>query len=67
MNVTFTPDIGLFPASLTVTASAVPNAKSITPDCGVAPAFAVIVLGEPGVLVSEKFTAVKPVADAVTV
>jgi len=67
VNVTFTPGTGLLPASFTVTASAFANAVLIVADCGVVPAFAVIEAGVPTVLVSEKFTAVRPVAAAVTV
>jgi len=66
VNVTFTPDTGLLPASFTVTASALAKAALIAVDCGVVPAFAVIVVGAPTVLVSEKFTVVRPVAAAVT-
>jgi hypothetical protein len=66
-KVTFTPGTGLLPASFTVTANAFAKAVLIVADCGVVPAFAVIVEGAPGVLVSEKFTVVKPVATAVTV
>jgi hypothetical protein len=36
-------------------------------DCGVVPAFAVMEAAAPALLVSEKFTVVKPVAAAVTV
>jgi len=36
-------------------------------DCGVVPAFAVMEAAAPVLLVSEKFTVVKPVAAAVTV
>jgi len=67
VNVTFTPDTGLLPASFTVTASAFANAVLMVADCGVVPAFAVIVVGAPAVLVSEKFTVVRPAAAAVTV
>jgi hypothetical protein len=67
VNVTFTPATGLLPASRTVTASALAKAVLTTADCGVVPAFAVIDVACGGVLVSEKFTAVSPVADAVTV
>jgi len=67
VNVTFTPGTGLLPASFTVTASALANAVLIVADCGVVPAFAVIVVGAPAVLVSEKFTVVRPAAAAVTV
>jgi hypothetical protein len=67
VNVTFTPETGLLPASFTVTASAFANAVLIVADCGVVPAFAVIVAAVPAVFVSEKFTVVNPVAAAVTV
>src|SRR5438445_724803 len=66
-NVTFTPETGLLPASFTVTASAFAKAVLIVADCGVVPAFAVIVVAAPTVFVSEKFTGVDPVAAAVTV
>src|SRR4029077_3670755 len=67
INVTFTPETGLLPASFTVTASVFANAVLIVADCGVVPAFAVIVVGVPAVFVSVKFTGVRPVAAAVTV
>ena len=67
VNVTFTPLTGLLPASFTVTARGFVNAVLIAVDCGVAPAFAPIVTAMPAVLVSEKFTVVRPVAAAVTV
>src|SRR6266403_3044222 len=67
VNVTFTPETGLLPASFTVTASAFANAVLIVADCGVVPAFAVIVVAAPTVFVSEKFTVANPVAAAVTV
>jgi hypothetical protein len=67
VNVTFTPETGLLPASFTVTARALANAVLIVADCGVVPAFAVIVVAVPAVFVSEKFTVVRPVAAAVTV
>src|SRR6266404_4186426 len=67
VNVTFTPETGLLPASFTVTASAFAKAVLIVADCGVVPAFAVIVVAVPAVFVSEKFTVVRPVAAAVTV
>src|SRR5438477_7106083 len=41
-NVTFTPETGLLPASFTVTASAFAKAVLIVADCGVVPAFAVM-------------------------
>ena len=67
VNVTLTPDTGLLPASFTVTASAFVNAVLMVADCGVVPALAVMLLAAPAVLVSEKFTVVKPEAAAVTV
>src|SRR2546429_120673 len=67
VNVTFTPEPGLLPASFTVTASAFAKAVLIVADCVVVPAFAVIVVAAPTVFVSEKFTGVNPVAAAVTV
>jgi hypothetical protein len=67
VNVTFTPLTGLLPASFTVTASGFGNAVFTFVDCGVVPAFAVMVVAAPAVFVSEKFTVVSPVAAAVTV
>ena len=67
VNVTFTPETGLLPASFTVTAKAFGKALLTVADCGVVPAFAVIVEAAPGLFVSEKFTAAKPVTVAVTV
>ena len=67
VNVTLTPDSGLLPASLIVTAKGVPNAVVIVADCGVVPAFATIEAGAPAVLDSEKFTVVSPDEFAVTV
>jgi hypothetical protein len=67
VNVTFTPLTGLLPESFTVTAKGFVNAVLIIADCGVAPAFAVMLDGAAVRLVSEKFTVVKPVAPAVTV
>jgi len=67
VKVTFTPDTGLLLASLTVTASAFAKAVLMVADCGVVPAFAVMVLAAPAVLVSEKLTVVRPEAAAVTV
>jgi hypothetical protein len=66
VNVTFTPETGLLPESFTVTERALVNAVLIVVDCGVVPAFAVIEEAAPTVLVSEKFTVVKPDAVAVT-
>jgi hypothetical protein len=67
VNVTFTPETGLLPASFTVTASGLAKAVLMAADCGVVPAFAVIDEAAPALLVSEKFTVVRPVAAAVTV
>ena len=67
VNVTFTPLTGLLPESFTVTANGLANAVLIVADCGVVPALAVIVFAAPAVLVSEKFTVVRPLAAAVTV
>ena len=47
VNVTFTPETGLFPASCTFTAKGFAKAVLIVADCGVVPAFAVIVDGLP--------------------
>ena len=66
VNVTLTPDTGLLPASLTVTASGFANAVLIVALCGVVPALAVIDAAVPAVLVREKFNVVRPVAAAVT-
>jgi len=65
VNVTFTPDTGLFPASFTVTASAFAKTVLIATLCGVVPAFAVIADGAPTVFVNEKLTERAP-ATAVT-
>ena len=67
VNVTLTPDRGLLKESFTVTASALANAVLIVADCGVVPALAVMDTGAPAVFVREKFTAVTPDAEAVTV
>jgi hypothetical protein len=67
VNVTFTPVTGLPPLSFTVTAKGFAKAVLIVADCGVVPAFAVIVDGAPAVLVSEKLAEVAPVAEAITV
>src|SRR4029077_9873883 len=67
VNVTFTPDTGLLPASFTVTDSAFANAVLMVADCGVVPAFAVMLLAAPVVLVSVKFPVVRPADAAVTV
>src|SRR5882672_6348374 len=50
VNVTFTLETGLLPASLTVTASGIANAVLIVADCGVVPAFAVIEAAAPAVV-----------------
>ena len=67
VNVTLTPETGLLPASRTVTAKALAKTVLMVVDCGVVPAFAVIVEAAAAVLVSEKLTVVRPVAAAVTV
>ena len=67
VNVTFTPETGLLPESRTVTARALAKAVLTVADCGVVPAFAVIVEAAAAVLVSEKLTVVRPVAVAATV
>ena len=67
VNVTFTPEMGLLPASLIVTANALPKAVPIFVLCGVVPAFALIDVAAPAVFVNEKLTVVRPVAAAVTV
>jgi len=56
-NVTVTPLTGLFPASFTVTCSAVPNAVLITALCGV-PAVAIMDAADPEVLVRVKLAGV---------
>ena len=66
VNVTFTPLTGLLPASFTVTANGVAKAVLIVADCGVVPAFAVMLVGGAATLVNEKFTVVRPVAAADT-
>src|SRR6266850_83391 len=58
VNVTFTPETGLLPASFTVTANAFAKPVLIVADCGVVPAFAVIVVAAPAVFVNEKFAGV---------
>ncbi len=67
VKVTLTPATGLLPASRTVTASGLANAVLIAVDCGVVPAFAVIVVALLAVLVNAKFTVGRLVAAAVTV
>ena len=66
-KVTFTPGTGLLDASSTVTASAFANAVFTVVVCGVVPAFAVIVLAAPAVLVRLKLAAVRPAEVADTV
>ena len=66
VNVTFKPDTGLLPASLTVTANAFAKTVLIATLCGVVPGLAVIVDGAPTVFVSEKLAESPPVT-AVTV
>jgi hypothetical protein len=66
VKVTFTPGTGLLLASFMVTASGLAKAVLTVADCGVVPALAVMVAAGPGLLVSEKFTVVRPVAAAVT-
>lgn len=67
VNVTDTPESGLFEASLIVTASAFAKAVATVAACGVVPAFAVMEAAAPAVFVSEKFTVVRPADVAVTV
>ena len=67
VNVTLTPDTGLLPASLMVTARAFAKAVPTLVDCGVVPAFAVMEAAAPVVLVREKLTVVRPLAAADTV
>jgi thiamine transporter ThiT len=67
VNVTFTPETGLLPASFTVTASALAKAVLMVADCGVVPAFTMITTAAPAVLVNEKLTVVRPAEAAVTV
>ena len=67
VNVTITPLIGLLPASFTVACSAVVNAALMAALCGV-PAVAVMLAGEPGLLVRLKLAGVfAPDTVAVTV
>jgi hypothetical protein len=66
VNVTFTPETGLLPASRTVTARALANAVLIVADCGVVPGFALIDVAAPAVFVRLKPVESAPVA-AVTV
>lgn len=55
VNITFTPETGLLPASRTVTARAFANAVLIVALCGVVPAFIVIDVGPlPALLVNVK-------------
>ena len=65
VNVTLIPDNGLLPASLTVTASGFANAVLIAALCGAVPPFAVIDVGAPTLLVSEKLTTARPEEAAV--
>lgn len=67
VNVTFTPESGLLPESLTVTATAFVKAVPTVAACGVVPALAVMEAAAAAVLVSEKLTAVRPDEAAVTV
>ena len=67
VNATFTPDTGLLPESLTITARAFAKAVLIVALCGVDPGLAVIADAEPTAFISEKFTGVRPVEAAVTV
>ena len=67
VKVTLIPEIGLAPASLTVTATALTKAVPTVVVCGVVPGLAVIALAAPAVFVREKLTVVSPVAAAVTV
>jgi hypothetical protein len=65
VNVTFTPEIGLWRESVTVTASG-RNAFPTVTVCGVVPEFAVIEEADPARFVNEKETWVRPTAPAVT-
>src|SRR5882757_1303890 len=67
VKVTLTPEIGLLLESFTVTANGLANAVEIAALCGVVPAFAVIELAAPTVLVSAKLIVVSPAEAAVTV
>ena len=67
VNVTFTPETGLFPASRTVTAGVLVKAVLITALCGVVPTLALILEGSPEIFVNEKLTEGSPFALAVTV
>ena len=66
VNVTLTPDTGLWAASVTTTARALVKAELIVADCGV-PAISAIEDAAPAMLVREKLTVVRPVAAAATV
>ena len=66
VNTTFAPDIGLVPASFTVTARAFAKAVLTVADCGVVPALAVMEATAPVRFVSEKESWVRPEAAAVT-
>jgi hypothetical protein len=67
VNVTFTPETGLFPESLIVTAGAFAKAVPTAADCGVVPALAVMDAAAPAEFVSEKVTVVRPADAAATV
>jgi hypothetical protein len=66
VNVTLTPEMGLWRESVTVTASGVKVPRTATA-CGVVPAFAVINEAVPARLVNENETVVSPLPEAVTV
>ena len=66
VNVTFTPETGLLPASRTVTPRGFKNAALIVAFCGVVPALAVIEAAAPPVFVRRKLTAGSPFAEAAT-
>ncbi|HEY1754037.1 MAG TPA: hypothetical protein VGG72_01480 [Bryobacteraceae bacterium] len=67
VKVTLTPATGVPPELFTITAGGVPKAVLTVVASGDVPVSEVIVLGIPAVFVSEKFTAVTPGAEAVTV
>jgi hypothetical protein len=60
VNVTVTPETGLFETSFTVTASGLANAVLIAVDCGVVPALAVMEVAALAVLVSLKLLVMDP-------
>ena len=62
VKVTLTPNTGLLPASLTLTASAFGKALLIAVVCGVVPAFAVIDDAVPTLFVNEKLAESAPAA-----